>query len=207
MPESFTTVAAYQDHLQSLLDEASAGIFRLDGLATDERLGRLAVVVSEKDGSIERRFLQAEVELFRDEADTSEAYPVTAADLVEAFSRHQDDLNDRFVTARERWFRGEFIEKVEKRIRKRFAGKFDEELLDDLSVDIEDAGWMPSHHGILPEEVERPWPNLAVAVTHLEREGVDVWAIVDWFEPLEHLDVEELSTRVEEALRTSSPSE
>ena len=192
--------------LQQLLDEAASEIFRMDGLATDDRLGRLVVRVRPVESLFEYGVFQGPTMLFHENATADAIQALRAGDLEEVFVRHRAEINDRAITAQMKWIQREVLPEVEEQVIRLLSPRVGSGVAEGLRFDVEDVRGLPAGHGLGPVGAEPPWPNLAVVVTRPEDDRFCVSAPLDYFAPLELFDFGHLAGRLADGLACACPS-
>ncbi len=178
--------------LNKTLAEACDEIFALPGIVAEPCFGELSVELESSEDAFKATFYQGSKVLFSDDIEIESSEDCTADRLVEMFSWSCDTINENVINNRINELNTDVLPKIEELITGELEKSINEALLNELHFDLKDIGWFPSHHGTLPEEVERPYPNLVVEITMFGNMDFSVSQPIDFYDGLdsfEHLEL------------------
>lgn len=193
--ERSTDEIGRERRLQKVLDEVAEGLFASASESLDPRLGAFKVFVrpGEEDWTVV--FFQGGTVLFGLSLDEASCDALDAAAVTALFEGRLDEIHETVAADRVKRIERDLLPLIEDELGRLLEGRVDGELLDGLSVEIEDLRGTP---GFPPDGA--PWPALAVVVTHLERDALMAHLPLDFFEPGQAVELEPLAETLAEAL-------
>ena len=185
-----------EDSLNLRFKEAKGEVYSLEELAIEDSLGDLTLTLEESAEFIELSFWLEELLLFSESFDKDDLIDFSSDEMAELFSWKSDEINEKVIDWRLTRLRERDLPTIKMELRQRIKQQNNDFDFNELSIEFEDVGWFPNHHTQMPEEAERPYPNLVIEVTREDAPNMTVCQNICFFDGVTNFDFDELAVGV-----------
>ena len=177
-----------QENLNLVFKKAKGKVYSLEEIVIEESLGELTLSLEESEESIEASFWLEELLLFSEPFDKDDLADCSSDEIAELFSWKADEINEKVIAWRLTKLRETDLPVIKAELCKRLKEQLNSLSCDSLLVELEDVGWFPNHHALMPEEVEQPYPNLVIEVTGKDIPCLSVCQSICFYDGAENFD-------------------